>query len=263
MASSEEILLNDLGLTFSQVKVYLSLIYNGPSKVSQISKTTGIHRAHLYQILQSLQYAGMVEKNLANGIFTSINLKEALEMLIEQKHQEIAKMEATAKTITNITKNAPKTEKAPEIFLLTNKAQILKKAGFYHENAKKTICLMHGWNRFLQLWQNYSVTFSNALARGVAIKQIVELPVDKTNAKSFLSNPAFSSPLFEGRFISENGGNFTLFDDEMMLISTSTEKAVLGETPMLFTNYKGLLEVMRNYFMETWANAHDWNDILR
>jgi sugar-specific transcriptional regulator TrmB len=261
MASSEEKLLNDLGLTVSQVKVYLSLINDGPSKVSQISKNTTIHRAHLYQILHSLEYAGLAEKNLANGIFKATPIKNALTMLIEQKHQEMAKIEATAKTITTITKNELKTDKTPEIFLLVNKVQILKKAGYYHENAKKTIYLMHSWNRFLQLWQNYSATFSNAIARGVTIKQIIECPEDKTKIKSLLSNPAFSSPLFEGRFIYENGGNFTLFDDEMMLVSTSTEKAVLGETPMLFSNYKGLLEVMKNYFSETWKTAHSWSEL--
>jgi sugar-specific transcriptional regulator TrmB len=261
MASSEESLLNSLGLTFSQVKVYLSLVYNGPSKVSQISKASGIHRAHLYQILHSLECNGLVERNLANGIFMSTSLKDTLKMLIEQKHQEIVEMEATAKTIMGTPKSEPKIQKAPEIFLLTNKIQILKKAGSYPENARKTICLMHSWNRFLQLWQNYSVIFSNAMARGVTVKQIIECPADKTNIQSFLSNPVFSNRLFEGRFISRNGGNFSIVDDEMMMVSTSTEKAVLGEAPMLFSNYTGLLEVMKNYFFETWKNAHNWTEL--
>jgi hypothetical protein len=120
---------------------------------------------------------------------------------------------------------------------------------------------MHSWNRFSQLWENYSDTFSDAMARGVIIKQIIECPEDKTHLRIFLSKPLFSNPLFEARVIPENSINFTIVDDEKISISTSTEKKVLGEAPMLFSNYNGLLDVLKNYFLVTWESARNWNEL--
>jgi sugar-specific transcriptional regulator TrmB len=258
----EERLLNSLGLTATQAKVYLALVYSGPSKVTEISKNSGIHRAHLYQTLHSLESCGLVERNLSNGVFTPTPLKDALDMLLEQKHKEMEKIEATAKAIAGSPKKES-TQKAetPEILLLTNKIQILKKADSFSMSAKETLCLMHSWNRFLQLWENYSITFSDAMARGVKVKQIIECPEDKVQLQSVLRRPVFSNPLFEARLIQKNGGNFTIVDGEKISISTVTEKMVLGQAPMLFSNYKGLLDALKNYFEQTWKNAPSWTEI--
>ncbi|XHH09472.1 MAG: TrmB family transcriptional regulator [Candidatus Bathyarchaeia archaeon] len=257
----EKNLLETLGLTTSQVRVYLALIDNGPSKVSQIAKDSGIHRAHLYQILRSLESNGLVEKNLSDGIFIPTPLKEALEMLIEQKHKEMATIEEKAKTIIGTPKNELKPENIPEISFITNKMQILRKAGSYSGSAKKTLYLMHSWNRFLQLWEYDSANFSNVMASGVIVKQIVDCPEDKLQLRNFLSKPMFSNPLFELRVIPKNNVNFSIIDEEKISISACTEKKLLGEAPMLFSNYKGLVNVLRNYFLVTWESAQKCTDV--
>jgi sugar-specific transcriptional regulator TrmB len=251
----EESLLNSFGLTPSQVRVYLTLTYNGSSKVSQISKNSGIHRTHLYQILHSLEAAGLVEKNLVDGFFTPLPLKDALDMVIQQKQKELKTIEATAKTIVDNSKTSLSIEKKPEMLLLTNGCQISKKIQKCTEKASKTIALMQSWTRFLLFWSYYSETYSAAMARGVIVKQIVEYPEDKQQARQFLSQKIFSNPLFQVRFVSKTGGNFVIVDDEKVLVSTSAEKKILREAPLIFSNYKGLLETMKNYFSVTWANG--------
>ncbi len=257
----EESLLNSLDLTPSQVRVYLALIYNGPSKVSQISKNSGIHRTHLYQILHSLETTGLVERNLVDGSFTPLPLKDALEMVIQQKHQEIEKIQATAKAIEDASRPELHSEKKQEMLLLTNYFRIHKKILFSSENARKTIYLMHRWPRFLQFWEHYSEICSKAMAKGVTIKQIVEYPDDNLQAQRFLSKKVFSTPLFQVRLIPKTCGNFVIIDDETILVSTSSEKKLLGTEPLIFSNYNGLLDTMTHYFSVTWSSGQTWTEI--
>jgi sugar-specific transcriptional regulator TrmB len=258
----EENLLNSLGLTTTQAKVYLSLVYNGPSKVSQISKNSGIHRAHLYQILRSLESTGIVEKNLPDNTFNPMPLKETLEMLIKQKHQEIENLEATAKAISEIGKPELKLVNSPEMMLLTNQKQIIKKFQSVMQRAEKSIYHMHSWTRFIRLWHNGCDDFSDALARGVEIKQIVEIPDDKSQAQNFLAKHVFSNPLFEIRFVPKTVGNFSIIDHKKILLSTSAEKTISDIPPVIKSNYEGLLEVLENCFSFTWESGVTWNELL-
>jgi sugar-specific transcriptional regulator TrmB len=258
----EESLLNSLGLTATQTKVYLALVYNGPSKVSQISKNSGIHRAHLYQILRSLESTGIVEKNLPDNTFNPMPLKETLEMLIKQKHKEIEKLEATAKTIGEITKHELKLQNTPEMLLLTNQKQIVKKIQTIMQGAEKSIYQMHSWSRFIRLWHNCCDDFSDAFARGVEMKQIVEVPDDKTQAQNFLAKHVFSHSSFNIRFVPKTTGNFSIIDAKKIILSTSAEKTISDIPPIITSNYEGLLEVLENYFSLTWESGVTWNELL-
>ncbi len=257
----EENLLNSLGLTPSQIRVYLALIYNGPSKVSQLSKNSGIHRTHLYQILHSLAANGLVEKNLVDGFFVPLPLKDALEMVIQQKHQELEKIKETAKAISDASQPKLHSEKRQEMILLTNSYQISKKIQKCSETAHKNIYLMHSWTRFLQFWTFYAETYSNVMTRDVTVKQIVEYPEDKVHAQRFLNQKIFSHPSFQIRFVSKTGGHFVIIDDEKIFVCTSAEKKILGAVPLIFSNYKGLLEAMETYFSVTWEKGLTWNEI--
>ncbi len=241
----EKKLLETLGLTSSQVRVYLSLIYDGPSKVGQISKNSKIHRTHLYQVLHSLEAAGLVEKNLSDSSYNPMPLKDALEMLINQKNQEIARIEAVAKTIGDVSTPDLKQETNPELIITTNKNQILNKFESNINSAKKTIYHMHSWNRFLILWHNHCETFSKVMARGVVIKQIVEIPEDTSQIQNYLGKHVFSDTLFNVRFVPKTGGNFSIIDEQKILISTSAERKISQVPPVISSNYLGLIEAMK------------------
>jgi len=256
----DESLFESLGLTPSQVRVYLALVYSGPSKVSQLSKNSGIHRTHLYQILRSLESSGLVEKNLVDGYFKSTPLKDALEMVICRKHQELKKIEAAAKAMNDFSKPNSVLENKPELLLFTNKIQISKKINQCFEQSKKTICLMQTWTRFLQFWDLYSGTFLDAMNRGVTIKQVVTFPENKLQKLS-INIKSCLNPRFDLKFVSKIGGNYAIFDDEKVLMNTCVEKRLLGDAPLLFSNYPGLIETVRVYFDLTWASGSCWNEL--
>lgn len=63
-----EEVLESLGLTKVESKVYLDLVRNGKSHVGEIAKRTHLNRTNLYDFLQSLKQKGF--------IFTSENIKK-------------------------------------------------------------------------------------------------------------------------------------------------------------------------------------------
>ncbi len=52
--------LKPLGMTESEIEVYISLIRRGPMTVSQISEESGVHRTNIYTILNKLENMGLV-----------------------------------------------------------------------------------------------------------------------------------------------------------------------------------------------------------
>jgi sugar-specific transcriptional regulator TrmB len=256
--SNQEKVLTSLGLTISQARVYLALASNGPSKVAAISQISRIHRTHLYEVLKVLEKQGVIERQLESGTYVAIPIKEAAQFLVELRKKEILRLEGQIEEIADI---LPKKNSAVqvkrEILLTSSNAYTLNRGRKYLEKAKLHVDLLQTWKRFTQLWQNYETIFEELMNRGVKVRQIVEYPSDSIQGQKFLNKQIFKSNQFELRFIPKTGGNLMIIDDEMLLVSTTLEKN-LGENPILFSNYDGLLGLMQNYFAYSWNHAYNW-----
>jgi sugar-specific transcriptional regulator TrmB len=257
---SEEEVLTNLGLTSSQAKVYLTLVHNGPSKVMLISKNSGIHRAHLYEILRTMEETGFVEKKLETGMYLATPLKEVAPILIRKKQQEIAKLETDVnKIVEYIPAKTATTENKPEISLTLNRKRTLNMVQRYIENAKCEIELVQTWKRFIQFWEYYEKSLEKATQKGVKIKEVVEFPKDHGKEREFLKRRVFKNRLIELKFVDKTGGNFAIVDNSMLLLSTSQESANLGETPFLLSNYEGLMGLLKDYFELSWQPSETSN----
>jgi sugar-specific transcriptional regulator TrmB len=249
-----------LGLTSMQARVYLSLARNGPSKVTVISRISGIHRTHLYEVLKSLTEKGFVVKQLSNSEYNAISLKDAAQLLVRDKQQEVLKLQNAVNEIADsfTAKKEIAKEVKRELLLSSNKTYSFSRSRKYIDSAKFQVEQMHTWKRFTQLWQLLDEHLTGTMNRGVKIRQIVEVPKDIIQAQSFLSRDVFANPQFELRFVTKTGGNLTIIDNEAIFLSTSQEKENLGETPLVFSNYEGLLGLMRNYFDYSWLYGYRW-----
>ncbi len=199
---------------------------------------------------------GFVEKKLESGEYMAVPLKEVAPILVKQRRQEISKLETEIKTLVDcIPQKKSGLEIKHEILMTLNKNRTLNRVQKYFEEAKSQIELMQTWKRFLQFWQYYETTLECAMERGVIIKQIVELPKDENQAREFLEKKVFQNCLFELRFVCKAGGNYTIVDNHILLLSTSQRYQNLGEMPFIFTNYEGLLGLMQGYFQLSWKTA--------
>ncbi|MCX6741659.1 MAG: helix-turn-helix domain-containing protein [Candidatus Pacearchaeota archaeon] len=92
-------ILEKLGLTENQAKVYLALLRLGSVTAGIIIKETGLHRAYVYEILEKLMDKGLVSHVIQaqRKYFEAANPKKFLEMIseekqnIQEKEQEIKK----------------------------------------------------------------------------------------------------------------------------------------------------------------------------
>lgn len=82
--------LSDIGLTSSESKIYLSLVTSGPRPATDISKTTGIHRANVYSTLNRLSRRGLVTTSkLDKHVLFSANSPNVLLTLLKEKEESI------------------------------------------------------------------------------------------------------------------------------------------------------------------------------
>ncbi|MCW3994786.1 MAG: hypothetical protein NWE98_01390 [Candidatus Bathyarchaeota archaeon] len=261
--NGEEQVLTSLGLTQSQARVYLALIHHGPSKVMFISQVTGIHRAHLYEILRSLQENGFVDRDLDKKVFTATPLREVAPILVKQKQKEIAELENQVNSIaSHIHQKTNHTQIQPNVILTSNRTLTLNRAQKFIAKACLQLDSMHTWKRFQQAWIHFEATWVAAMKKGVRVREIVGLPKDIAQAQEFLARESLQNKNFEIKFIPRTGGNFTVIDKNMLLLSTTQEKENLGEAPFIFSNYEGLVGLMDEYFQLAWTMGSDLTTAL-
>jgi sugar-specific transcriptional regulator TrmB len=251
-----------MGFTSLQARVYLALARTGPSKVTAIAKLSHIHRTHLYEVLKSLEERGFAEKQLVSGTYSAISLQEITQALVKDRRQEIVKLE---NELADLAQTLPQQNNDPlkrkmELVLSPNKTSNFAKGYKYIESAKQHVDIVHTWKRFTQYWVTFEDHMSQIMSRGVKIRQIVEMPPDFVQAKKYLSKEIFKNPLLELRIVTKTGGNVTIIDDSAVFLSTSKDKEDLGDTPLIFSNYEGILGLMRNYFDYCWRYGYQLND---
>lgn len=80
-------ILQELGLTESESKVYLALLELGPSLAGTISRKTGIHRRNIYDITERLIQKGLIGYILKNNrrLFEAANPERFKEILDEKQ----------------------------------------------------------------------------------------------------------------------------------------------------------------------------------
>lgn len=83
-------LLEHLGLTVGESKVYLSLLKLGQTSAGPIVKTAGISRSKVYEILERLQSKGLVSSIIINGVkkFQALDPR-LIPIFLEKKKEEI------------------------------------------------------------------------------------------------------------------------------------------------------------------------------
>jgi sugar-specific transcriptional regulator TrmB len=260
-ADNEENTLVNLGLTSLQAKVYLVLAHNGPLKVNAISKLSNIHRTHLYEILKFLEEHGFIEKQLSTGDYSAMEFQEIAASLLNSRREATAKLEddiaAIAKTIPQHNISDEETKKK-ELILSPSKTSNFAKSHRYINQATHQINQIHTWKRFTQFWNLFEEQMTEVMNRGVKVQQVIELPPGNNidTVEKYLKNEIFKNPNFEYRLVPKTGGNLTIIDGETVMLSTSQDKENLGETPLIFSNYEGLLGLMQSYYGYCWKYGY-------
>lgn len=80
--------LNELGLSAGEVKVYLYLAKSGTQKAIEISRNVRIHKVEVYRFLKNLENKGLVESTLERPTrFAAAPFEEVLDDLISKRRR--------------------------------------------------------------------------------------------------------------------------------------------------------------------------------
>jgi len=248
--------LQGLGLTLCQAKIYLSLCRFGCLDAKTISKDTQIARQDVYRVIADLEKSRLVEKVISRpSKFRAIPLKKGISFLLKQKHKELSIIASHSQSLVDEfshSKEQPLTEKA-EFVWVPSKDAVLYKIQEGIENAQSSINVVSSFERISKI-SMFSEALEEAWSKGIKSRIIIDNPEQSRAADeilNFLSKDAYSTVRF---LPSPPETVMTIYDRKEILIFTDP-KARLSESPALWSSNLSLISGMQNYFKILWTTA--------
>ncbi len=248
--------LQGLGLTLCQSKIYLALCRLGCLDARTISRNTHIARQDVYRVISDLESSRLVEKVISRPTkFRAIPLKKGVSFLLKQKHKELSTITSQTKNLLehfNPSNDETMTGKA-EFVWVPSKEAILYKIQNAIENAQSSINLVSSYKRISKI-SVFSEALEGAWSRGVKCRIIMDKP-EKNRASDEILNFLSKSASCKVKFLpSAPGTVMTIYDRKEILFITDPN-ARLSESPALWSNNPSLISGMLDYFTILWTTA--------
>jgi len=256
-------ILNRLGLTSSQAKVYLTLLRLEQATAKTISNNSKVARQEVYRILVELEKKSLVERIIAvPNEFTPVSLENGLSFLIAEKRKEISEIQKDVNKLSTKIKTLLKHREnkrenvigESEFVLIPESKALLLRMEKAVEDTQTSIEVIYPKEPFLHVLFNLSDKFKKALERKVKIRCILNEPLE-TNAWSATVQAIAENPLFEIRITSETPKeNFWIYDEKEVLVSTCPVNDY-KQVPVLWTTATPLIGISENYFNTLWKKS--------
>ena len=263
----EILLLNEIGLTKTQAKIYLILLRNGMAGARTLANMSESPRSLVYRTLDELQKIGLVEREInIPHEFRAIPPDTGLEILMSNKFQEYKKIEEKTKIFLRKIEAYSKKPVCPERFKLKmceGRKRILQIIKRSLETTKQNLEVISTLERWLHVIYFCSENYGKMVARGVKCRVIVEKPeggiiCPDSTCKLCRIESWMTKPNFELRFTSPPlKTNAAIFDQNEAIISYFPSKPV-AEAPVLWTNHPSFVAMTHDHFEKTWETAVEY-----
>lgn len=254
--------LQELGLTSRQAKIYQVLLKNGKQKARTISRTINADRANVYQTLFQLQKKGLVIKILAKPtLYEAAPLNDAVTNILERKKKQYYKICEYAKELLRSSSNKMLYQKGTEEFSVVKfgKETHLKKIKEFCDSAEESTDLFLKKKLFLNGLINHYEPHMEAMKRGVKYRVITE----HTNPKPILKilQTLMAEPNFQIKHLLNTPkiAGFGIIDGKYVGICLLSNIGI-GEGSRLLTTNTCFLEIFQSFFDNMWnqARAQEW-----
>ena len=245
-------------LSKNEVRVYLFLARFGAQKAQRIAEALSVHRTEAYKILRRLEKQGLVMCVFERPMkFVSVPFEEALGSLIEERRQQIHRMERWKKELTETWKSLPKSEdrktKKETFQVLEGRKQVSVKATQLLDGCCSELLMVLSDENLLWL---YNSPFFDNLERKAAKRGIdVRLMTGYSSTSSYVLDEI---SLGEGNFAYKDlreAPCFIVSDGEEMLLMM--ERAQEGKPFAMWTNYGTLVKSFKLLFNVIWKDPTD------
>jgi sugar-specific transcriptional regulator TrmB len=257
--------LQDLGLTYTQARIYLGVLRRSPCTFSLISKLTGIARSEIYRETAHLEQAGLVEKGLGRPtIIKAIPVSIALQNLVMYKRKEyeeqIEKLDISLNeflkfNLPQIKSNQNQLQDEKEFSLFATKQAIIAKTKSMIEEAEAEICLRYLPRKICSFLSLCEGQFIDILRRKVNVRLLTTSEEFNEGFINMIkSTMDINKNPLEVRYTSNIPLGLTIIDKKQVLVETTVED-LLSEKPMLWTNNHLLLKMLYQDFNNSWLQA--------
>ena len=250
----------ELGLSYSQTKVYLFLASTGALTATEVARSTKIARPHVYGILAELEETGLLSTIIGQPErFQAINIVDGVSVLLGQRLRKTAEIqEKAAKLIQNfkVSQLIAEAEATSQFILVRKRDTIYLKSKKMLENAEKSIFFLHQTRRMISWLSECMPEFEKALAREVECKVLIPKPEVNADTwkkfKELTKYPNLAIKLIpkETRF------GFSIWDNKEILLTTSTYDSPKKEA-RLWSNNVDLVGLCKEHFELIWREAKD------
>jgi sugar-specific transcriptional regulator TrmB len=251
-----EKILRELGLTFSQARVYIALVILGDQTTARaVSNFLNIARQDVYKIVAELQRLSLVEMIIDKPkMFRAIPMQETVSILINRRNRETNALLSEA---TELLERLPEKAEATiqqdnrQFVLIPEKEVLVHRMEKAIETAQESILVITPWKELTQWMLILDKFWSQALKRGVNIRWITEKQENANsnpeNIKAFLKNPHFKLKTMPNPLKIK----FSIYDDDKVFIAT-LRKPNAAESPALWTNNSAIIYILKDYFEMKW-----------
>jgi sugar-specific transcriptional regulator TrmB len=261
LANSTEFIniLKQLGLTLNEARVFCALSGVGKSTAKAISKSSGIAREIVYQVLPSLQKKGLVEEIVASPkLFKALSMGEAFDVMLSQRTRENAELREKAVRTLERWQDTTNFEDDSHIVVIPPRQEDSHwKSAWY--GIQETVDMIIPLSKFLQWPQHHAeAALDEVVKRKVRMRIITDVEVQKvllSPPEGFSLNLVTKLKHVNFKFMAASSlVELTIFDGKKGFVCTN-KVSQMKDMMWLFTDNPFILEVEKNYFETVWSSS--------
>ena len=257
-----EEILEELGLTVVQSKVYLANFDSGPATAKLISKVAGIAREDVYRVMPALQKLGLIKRHITKpAIFEAIPPKEAVTFLLNRRNQETEKIRKEVNKFLTAHKRENRhgrsIEESEETILLSSPEATFRRLIYEYKRTKHTMDGTINWETHKHGIVKLTELLESVIKRGVKLRSVMDKPNGQILRLPKSAQQFFDHPSYKYRYVSDPPKCMVaIFDGERGFILISLHPNASSPSS-LWTNNSILVSLMKEYFEKLWDSAKE------
>ncbi len=238
-------ILEDLGLTKNEVKVYLALLELGSTPAGKLIKKVGMHRGVVYDLIDLLVDKGLVSYVIkANRKYFEAHDPERLKEYYDTKKQELEQKQNQLKKIIPELQLKRQLSKEEQEGTVYKGKKGLKSIFEDIINGKKDWYVFGATGKFKEIFHAYFIHFHNRRAKSkIPLKILFKEEIRKKHREKELKLAKIK--YLPGTYATPS--TTFIYGDKVAIINWSTEPmAFLMRSKQVANSYKGFFEMLWN-----------------
>ena len=250
----DEQILQRLGLTERQSKIYLAVAKIGKATITSICSTVKMDRGNVYRTIFKLLELGLVEKIITTPMsFEALPLSETITMLLENKEKEQADIEKEAKKVLEKHKRdnvSTFNGTDYEFALIPNGKLTEKRATELLDQNQKTHEILMYWRDFKDILERS--TLKSLLHKEIQFRIIIFLQPKDVIPKALEDFIAQCPNCHIRKATEPPQASIAIVDEEKAMVNLTP---TISKAPRLWIRSRTLVGFIEQYFENIWSTS--------